>query len=71
LAGIALRAAPRRRRAKVEAGVAGLFEQMQRRPGLTIGIALLVALPPWIAALRMEGGRSGAGDSRGAKGARC
>ena len=71
LAGIALRAAPRRRRDKVEAGVAGLLEEMRRRPGLTVGMALLVALPPWIAALRMEGGRSGASDSHRAKGARC
>lgn len=53
-AGVALGAAPRSLRGEIEAGVAGALGEMRRRPALTIAIALLAALPPWMAALRMD-----------------
>jgi hypothetical protein len=62
LVGVVLRASPKRRRKAAEECVSGALQEMRCRPGLTVAIALLVALPPWIAALRMDGGRSGAGD---------
>jgi len=62
VAGVALRASPKKRRAVAEECVSGALEEMRRRPGLTIAFALLVALPPWIAALRMEGAPSSTGE---------
>jgi hypothetical protein len=56
VAGGALRAAPTSLRGEIEAGVADALEEMRRRPALTIAIACLAALPPWIAALRMDRG---------------
>ncbi len=55
VAGVVLRVAPKSLRREIVAGVAGALEEMRRRPGPTIAIALLAALPPWIAALRMDG----------------